>query len=123
MYSPKQKTVYVRISIRNNYQTHITNIKDIAKTLNRSPRQILKWLSIKMRSKCSIETMTIMGVFKRYKLQKALQDYIKLYVVCGHCATFNTIFKVKRKNVRLICQNEDCGLATKVIDDSKFGKI
>jgi len=90
-------------------RTLIHNFREIAETLNRDPHHMLKYLSNEMATAATMQESRAIfqGKFPRDTLERLLQRYLEVFVVCPICKRPDTkIVKEKRLSF-LVC--EACG--------------
>jgi translation initiation factor 2 subunit 2 len=95
-------------------RTIIYNFNEIAETLNRDPRHILKFLTREMATAATLQESRIIfqGKFPQETLERLIQRYIDIFVTCPVCKRPDTkIVKEKRLSF-LVC--EACGAKSPV---------
>lgn len=74
----------------NGIKTNVVNIGEISKSLKRPPTYLTKFLGIELgannKFEAAEEKAIINGAFEQQTLQKLVDRYIEMYVVCPHCA-------------------------------------
>jgi translation initiation factor 2 beta subunit (eIF-2beta)/eIF-5 len=85
----------IEISTTNTYWR---NIKDFLKKINRRPEYFINYLklqvgehNINMLSSSLSDGIVFKGKFKKDKIIGYIQDYIKKYVICKYCNSYNTV--------------------------------
>jgi len=96
--------------------TTIRNFKDIYDTLRRSPKHLSRFLLRKIGVAGSIDessgSLTLHGRVSASTLNRLLEIYVKKYVVCPTCGSWDTILERKGRVWLLRC--EACGAETSV---------
>jgi len=90
-------------------RTIIRNFKEIADMLNREPQHILKYLTRELATAATMQESRVIfqGKFPQNTLERLLQRYMEVFVVCPVCKRPDTkIVKEKRLSF-LLC--EACG--------------
>jgi len=95
-------------------KTMVRNFADIARTLNRDPHHILKFLSKEMATAGTYDGQRVyfQGSFKRDSIAPLLHIYITKYVVCPICRRPDTKIKKSGRFTTLTC--EACGAKSPV---------
>lgn len=81
----------------NGVKTVLKNLKDVGKTLNRDPIDLLSFIASEL-SVCSLhknEDFTVMGTFSTERIQEVLSKFVKSHVTCDECGNPETDFVVK----------------------------
>jgi translation initiation factor 2 subunit 2 len=94
--------------------TVMFNFKEICETLNRDPRDILRFLSKEMATYGTMAGSRVIfkGVFSSETLKRLIDRYVGTFVVCPVCKSLDTrIVKEKRLQFR-IC--DACGAKSSV---------
>jgi len=111
----------VEIRSQKNNKTYFTNIEDISKDLNRTSDELLKFLGYHLNTQTNSSQSSFNGVYSTEKMQEAVYDYIRAYVLCSVCNNPETkIFLSKSKKVKIGCAA--CGHCQDVSNNSKFDK-
>ncbi|MFT4250677.1 MAG: translation initiation factor IF-2 subunit beta [Candidatus Woesearchaeota archaeon] len=95
--------------------TIITNINQIADTLDRPKTHITKYLSKQLAAKGSIKKDQFLAFntkLRSSQINEKIQDYAKRYVICPSCGKPET--KIERKGEALIMQCKACGTHTPI---------
>ncbi len=89
----------------NGVKTAITNLHNIAKSLNRPPDCLMKFLSCELGagSCCKNNTYTINGQHTPAELQDTLDRFIAKFVLCTDCENPETKLVVKSKKLYRHC--------------------
>ena len=108
----------VKISVEKGY-TRLLNVNDIAKSLDRHPDEIVKFLGYELATQSKYNTNQSYGEFKgkhdRLKIQDKIYEYINYFVMCPSCTNPETTYSIK-KTVKLKCSA--CGAKDVVADDT-----
>ncbi len=95
-----------RVSIqREGARTILKNFSQIAKTLNRSEEHLHKFLVKSLGTAGFIDNgrLVLQGKFTESELQKEIDDYVKLYVLCKECNSPDTEFVKEERVLMLRC--------------------
>jgi len=99
-------------------RTIITNFREIASKLNRTPEELasffFKDLSINGMIDENTKQLILFGKFAFERVNMSLKFYIKKYVVCPICSSVDTVVEKKGKNVFLRCLA--CGAVSSIIE-------
>ncbi len=82
--------------------TVIRNFKEIADTLNRDPKHIMKFLGKELGAAWRIEQnrAVLSGKFSSFLINQKIEKYTKLYVICPVCGKPDTkLIKIDRVEV------------------------
>jgi translation initiation factor 2 subunit 2 len=95
-------------------RTIIQNFKEIADTLNRNPRHLMKFLTNEMATAGNLEETraTFQGKFTRDTLDRLLKIYIENFVICPVCKRPDTKVVKEKRFSFLTC--EACGAKSSV---------
>ena len=90
-------------------RTSILNFGEIASTLRRDPKHIMKFLLKELATKGEIEgtKANFQGVFSDYVIKTKLESYVKVYVLCPECGKPDT--KIIREDRQFFVKCEACG--------------
>ena len=90
-------------------RTSILNFGEIASTLRRDPKHIIKFLLKELATKGEIEgtKANFQGVFSDYVIKTKLESYVKVYVLCPECGKPDT--KIIREDRQFFVKCEACG--------------
>lgn len=90
-------------------RTEIRNFRDIADTLRRKPRHLLKYLLKELATKGEVEgkKLVVLGNFSSNQVNRKLKAYVKDYVICPECGRPDTKLKEEEGVTVLVC--EACG--------------
>lgn len=99
----RYKMPCINVSVRKNNKTYFINIEEVAKSLNRNSIEILKWLGYNLDSATNHKEYSLNGKHTEDALQKKIQEYIELHVLCDTCKNPETIYK-KDKKTKKICK-------------------
>ena len=104
-------------------RTVFVNITDIAKSLYRSPKYVLKFLSttlgVQMLIDCDSRYI-LKGHHKKEDIQDLISKFLNKYVLCTGCSNPETYLRLASKKVRLVCIA--CGHSSILDDEHKFTK-
>lgn len=95
-------------------RTMVYNFKEVAETLNRDPRHLLKFLTREMATAATMQEARVIfqGKFSRETLKRLIRRYMESFVICPVCKRPDTkIVKEKRLSF-LVC--EACGAKSSV---------
>lgn len=96
--------------------TTIRNFKDIYSTLRRSPKHLSRFILRKIGVAGSIDessgSLTLHGRIPASTLNRLLEIYVKKYVICPTCRSWDTVLERKGRVWLLRC--EACGAETSV---------
>uniref|UniRef100_A0A6C0JAT7 W2 domain-containing protein n=1 Tax=viral metagenome TaxID=1070528 RepID=A0A6C0JAT7_9ZZZZ len=105
-YRYKMEKINVKIEGKGNgIKTIIVNIKNIGKSLNRSPIYCLKFFGFELGTRVQVdkdERHIIQGLHNSSDLQALLDKFIAKFVLCGQCHNPETIFKIFKKKILLL---------------------
>jgi translation initiation factor 5 len=90
----------------NGCKTMIINLDDVAKSLNREPYEILKFIGYSTGSQTSItkdSEYILNGFIQDEDLLKYLYIYIEMFVICFTCRNPETNYKIRSKVVNTKC--------------------
>ncbi|ORY36882.1 hypothetical protein BCR33DRAFT_473253 [Rhizoclosmatium globosum] len=94
-----------QLNIEDDY-TSLTNINDISNALNRDIHHILKFIAIKLKATLNFEYMAVEGIFDIQTIQRALMEFIDMFVACSACGSQKTwLIALRRKPVSLFAAN------------------
>ena len=109
---------------RRRNKTAITNLSRIAKDLNRSPEEVIKYLGHALSSLGSYSSKSceylINGNHSQQVVQEKVQEYCEQFVNCGLCSNPETEYKIKRESIFLDCAA--CGGRSEVEGNPKLCK-
>ncbi|XP_015921083.2 eukaryotic translation initiation factor 2 subunit 2 [Parasteatoda tepidariorum] len=97
----------IRIGTR---RTSFTNFLDVCKTLHRSPQHLHTFILAELATSASIDgnnQLIIKGRFEQRQIETVLRRYIKEYVTCRACHSFDTMLQKDSRLCFLHC--ESCG--------------
>lgn len=87
--------------------THLENIKTISKEINHNPTTLLKYIGYSLGAKINEDNFWIQGHHQIDTIQKAIFDFIKVYVLCTKCSVpelqFNTTQNKKNNIINTHC--------------------
>lgn len=93
-------------------KTNCDNIQNVARALQRTPEEIMKFFSITLGCSHTVgKKFTLTGIFSSTKLQDVLEDYISLFVMCDTCSLPETKYTVG-ETLSKVCSS--CGADTEV---------
>ncbi|WP_290597626.1 MULTISPECIES: translation initiation factor IF-2 subunit beta [unclassified Archaeoglobus] len=89
--------------IREGARTTLKNFSQIARTLNRSEDHLYKYIVKSLGTAGFIDNgrLILQGKFTENEIQKEIDDYVRLYVLCRECNSPDTEF-VKEERVLMI---------------------
>ncbi len=89
--------------IREGARTMLRNFSQIAKALNRSEDHLYKYLVKSLGTAGFIDNgrLILQGKFSEDEIQKEINDYVRLYVLCKECNSPDTEF-IKEERVLMI---------------------
>lgn len=104
-----------------NNKTYITNLPEIATSLNRTSEELLKFIGYSLSTQTNSSQIAINGVYTKEQLQTIMYDYISKFVLCPTCRNPETaIFLSKSKKMKIGCKA--CGASSELSTIDKFGK-
>jgi len=95
-----------RVSIqREGTRTILKNFSQIARTLNRAEDHLYKYLVKSLGTAGFIDNgrLILQGKFTESELQKEVDEYVKLYVLCKECNAPDTEFVKEERVLMLRC--------------------
>lgn len=105
-YRYRMKAVQCEHRRRRN-KTVILNMVQIAKDLNRSPEEVIKYLGGALSSSGSYSSKSreyvVNGSHSQQIVQDKLQEYCEMFVVCDICNNPETVYRIKRDTIFLDC--------------------
>ncbi|MDI9645921.1 MAG: translation initiation factor IF-2 subunit beta [Archaeoglobales archaeon] len=104
--SRKSRFEIPKVSIlREGSKTTIKNFSQIAKTLNRKEDHLYKYLVKSLGTAGLIEggRLILQGKFSEEEVQKEIDEYVKLYVLCKECNAPDTEFVKEERVLMLRC--------------------
>ncbi len=93
-----------RVSVmREGARTTIKNFSQIAKTLNRSEDHLYKYIVKSLGTAGFVDNgrLILQGKFTENEIQKEIDDYVRLYVLCKECGSPDTEF-IREERVLMI---------------------
>ncbi len=93
-----------RVSVmREGARTTLKNFSQIAKTLNRSEDHLYKYIVKSLGTAGFVDNgrLVLQGKFTESEIQKEIDDYVRLYVLCKECGSPDTEF-IKEERVLMI---------------------
>ena len=89
--------------IREGARTTLKNFSQIARTLNRSEEHLYKYIVKSLGTAGFIDNgrLILQGKFTENEIQKEIDDYVRLYVLCRECNSPDTEF-IKEERVLMI---------------------
>ncbi len=103
----RYKMPIINIQVLPNNTTHIININEISKSLNRNSSDIISFMKKELKSGGSKNFLS--GTWSKNKLIEILKKYINENVLCSNCGNPETEYIIKKKNKMLACKA--CGCA------------
>ena len=100
----KERFEIPRVSvIREGARTTLKNFSQIAKTLNRSEEHLYKYLVKSLGTAGFIDNgrLVLQGKFSEEEIQREINDYVRLYVLCKECNSPDTEF-IREERVLMI---------------------
>lgn len=90
-------------------QTIITNFNEIADVLERKPQHLLTFLSKELAAPATFDgkRATIQRVLKKNMIEKKIEDYAKIFVLCHECGRPDT--KITELSGERIIKCTACG--------------
>lgn len=109
----KRQVIQIVVTPKNGGTTSITNIKSIAKSLERPEDQITIFFKKNFKTQVSLKdsTISIRGTKTLEELECVLELFIKDYILCNHCGNPETKMYSISKQEKRICKA--CGLKSK----------
>lgn len=98
-----------------NTKTLIANLDELAKSLQRSPSEIMKYFGYELGTQTKQNYLK--GIFTKNDLSALLQQYIKQFILCDLCLLPSTSYKIRKSSIKLICSS--CG-SKRTITDHKL---
>ncbi len=101
----------------NGCKTVITNLTDVAKSLDREPVEILKYIGYSTGSQTSITKdieYIINGFVENENLLKYIYTYIENFISCPTCRNPETKYKFRSKKVHTKCSA--CGAMDELME-------
>ena len=75
-------------------RTCITNFKEICNAIHRPPEHLMSYLSVELGSPASLDgnaqQMVAKGRFQQSHIEKVIKHYIREYVICKVCKSYDT---------------------------------
>jgi translation initiation factor 5 len=93
----RYKMPAIQIKQSTNYTT-LLNLSEICKSLDRSEKVILKYMSKKLGTASNIKTKQLNGTYSVSTIQQIIFDFINKYVLCYNCKNPETYFNGPQKN-------------------------
>lgn len=97
----------------NGIKTELTNINDIAKSLDRDTKSIMKFFAYELGT--IVNGLIINGKFDENTLNNLLEKFITKFVSCNICDNPETIFVIRKKILQTECKacGERCDIDIK----------
>lgn len=91
------------ITIREGTKTALKNFSQIARALNRSENHLYKYIVKSLGTAGFIDNgrLILQGKFTEDEIQKEIEDYVRLYVLCKECNSPDTEF-IREERVLMI---------------------
>ncbi len=102
----KERFEIPRVSvIREGARTTLKNFSQIAKALNRSEEHLYKYLVKSLGTAGFIDNnrLVLQGKFSESEIQKEINEYVRLYVLCRECNSPDTEFIREERVLMLRC--------------------
>ncbi|MCS7121780.1 MAG: translation initiation factor IF-2 subunit beta [Archaeoglobaceae archaeon] len=92
--------------VKEGAKTVIKNFSQIAKILNRKEEHLYKYLvkSLGTAGMIENERLILQGKFSEEEIQKEIDEYVKLYVLCKECGVPDTELMKEERVTMLRCQ-------------------
>ena len=100
----KERFEIPRVSvIREGARTTLKNFSQIAKALNRSEEHLYKYLVKSLGTAGFIDNgrLVLQGKFTEDEIQREINDYVKLYLLCKECNSPDTEF-IREERVLMV---------------------
>lgn len=111
----------VEVRSQKNNKSYFTNVDDVAKDLNRTSDELIKFLGYHLNTQTNTSQQSFNGVYTTEKMQESVYDYIKQYVLCPVCNNPETkVFVSKSKKLKIGCIA--CGANQQISNNSKYDK-
>lgn len=120
-YRYKMPKLNLTITRKNGGTTIVNNTTDICESIRRKPTQVIPYLrkSLNMSVSYKRGVWIIRGDCDATRLQQALMDYVKSYVLCGVCGNPETAF-LNAKTVQCQSCGSQTSLPTEIRDWDSF---
>ena len=107
----------------NGAKTVIVNLSEIAKSLNREPDYIIRFISyeIGVSSQYKRPYYSLNGSHRYELLSSQLNKFVSRFVSCATCGNPETVFFARKKSLRICCKSCGCSSILSV-DDHKLVK-
>ncbi len=102
----KERFEIPKVSVmREGAKTTIKNFSQIAKALNRSEEHLYKFLVKSLGTAGFIDSgrLVLQGKFSEDDIQREINDYVKMYVLCKECGAPDTEFVREERVLMLRC--------------------
>ncbi len=102
----KERFEIPKVSVmREGAKTTIKNFSQIAKALNRSEEHLYKFLVKSLGTAGFIDSgrLVLQGKFSEDDIQREINDYVKMYVLCKECGAPDTEFIREERVLMLRC--------------------
>lgn len=95
-------------------RTIVSNFKEVAEILDRDPQHILKFLTREMATAATYQDSRVIfqGKFQQDSLERLLQRYMEIFVVCPVCKRPDTKIVREKRLSFLVCNA--CGAKSSV---------
>ena len=89
-------------------RTQIKNLRELCNSMNRLPEHFAQFVSIELESLASVGegTLNIRGVLREDQVISLVKKYLKDFVACGQCESWNTILEHSERLSFIVCK--DC---------------
>lgn len=94
------------LEVRRENRKTLVNANDIARTLNRDPDHLIRFLLAELATTGSVNKeakLMMKGVFLKNQIQEVLRMYVEQYVVCASCESTDTEIVKENKLFFLSC--------------------
>lgn len=110
------------IFVRKNNKTYILNLEDIAKAINRTSQELLKYFGIALNSQTNMKFVCLNGVHTDQRLQELIHNYIRKYVLCSKCQNPETKIRYSNTSKKIKIGCIACGHVNSLEPNDKFEK-
>jgi len=82
-------------------RTCITNFKEICNSIHRPPEHLMSYLQVELGSPASLDgnaqQMVAKGRFQQAHIEKVIKHYIREYVICKVCKSYDTTMEKENR--------------------------
>ncbi|MCX8153681.1 MAG: translation initiation factor IF-2 subunit beta [Candidatus Bathyarchaeota archaeon] len=95
-------------------RTIVANFKEVAEVLDRDPQHILKFLTRELATAATMQESRVIfqGKFQQDSLERLLQRYMEIFVICPVCKRPDTKIVKERRLSFLLCNA--CGAKSSI---------